>query len=46
MDTAVPYVGEMGEGQGKAHMGCVSASQAATEYARRVCREVGESAGG
>ena len=41
-----PYMGEMGEGQGKVHMGCVSASRAATEYARRACREVRESAGG
>lgn len=46
MDTAIPYMGEMGEGQGKAHMGCVSASQAAAECARRAWREVGESAGG
>ena len=46
MDTAVPYMGEMGEGQGETHMGCVSASQAATEHARHVWREVGESAGG
>ena len=46
VDTAVPYMGEMGEGQGETHMGCVSASQAATEHARHVWREVGESAGG